>query len=202
MTDELRDRLARLDPMHAGVPTESTKTPSSQQLLEEIMSTPIKEKTEPTQAPRRTWIVGVAAMAALVLAVMAGFAFTGGDDSPVASGPALELNAGGEDAMMSCIMFSADELDNVAEIAFDGTVTSVDGDRVTLLVDTWFRGGTSDEVILNAPQGLEALIGGIPFVEGDSYLISAQGGNVNYCGFSGVATPDYRAEFEAAFAQG
>jgi hypothetical protein len=39
-------------------------------------------------------------------------------------------------------------------------------------------------------------------VAGDQYLISAQGGSVNYCGFSGPSTPDLRAGFETAFAQG
>jgi hypothetical protein len=49
---------------------------------------------------------------------------------------------------------------------------------------------------------MEALIGGIPFEVGDRYLISAQSGNVNYCGFSGQSTPELRAGFEAAFSQG
>lgn len=202
MTDELRDRLARLDPMHSGVPTEPATTESSRQLLEDIMTTPIKERPEPTKAPRRSWTIGIAAASALVLAVAAGLAFTSGDGAPIATGPPLELVAGGGDAIQSCIAFSVAELDAVAEIAFEGTVTAVDGDTVTLAVDTWHRGEKHSEVILNAPQGLEALIDGIAFAEGDQYLISAQGGNVNYCGFSGPSTPEYRAAFEAAFAQG
>jgi hypothetical protein len=70
---------------------------------------------------------------------------------------------------------------------------------VTLTVDEWYRGGDSAEAVLNAPQGMEALIGGIPFQVGDAYLISAQGGNVNYCGFSGPLSPEYQAVFEEAF---
>jgi hypothetical protein len=203
MTDELRERLARLDPMHPGVPTEPATTESSRQLLEDIMSTPTKESTEPSQAPRRKWTIAVAAVAALLLAFAGGLTLLGGDDTPpVADAPPLELNAGGEDLMASCIAFSPDELEAVAELAFEGTVTSVEGDTVTLSVDTWFRGGDATEVVLNAPQGMEALIGGIPFVEGDQYLISALDGNVNYCGFSGPSTPEYKAAFEQAFAQG
>lgn len=165
------------------------------------MNTPIKEKTEPTPAPRRTLVFGIAAVTVLVLAVGAGLAFLGGDGAPVASAP-LELTAGGGDTMMSCIAFSPEELEKVAEIAFEGTVTSVEGDTVTLTVDSWFRGGDATEVVLNAPQGLEALIGAIPLEVGNQYLITAQGGNVNYCGFSGPSTPEYRAAFETAFAQG
>lgn len=204
MTDELRDRLARMDPMHSGVPTESTTTESSRELLEQIMSTPIKEKADPKPTPRRTWIIATAAVAALVLAVAAGLSLAGNEGSPSAEDKApIALDAGGEDIMASCIAFSPEELDNVAEIAFEGTATTVDGDTVTLTVDTWFRGGDeATEVVLNAPQGMEALIGGIPFVVGDQYLISAQSGSVNYCGFSGPATPELRAGFETAFAQG
>jgi len=203
MKDELRERLARIDPMHSGVPTEPTTTGSSQELLEKIMSTPLKEKTEPTTpAPRKTWTIAIAAVAALVLAVAAGLALTGGDEAPVAAGPPLELTAGGEDLMASCIMFSPEALDDVAELAFAGTVTAVDGDTVTLTVDEWYRGGDAGEVVLSAPQGMEALIGGIPFAVGDGYLVSAQGGSVNYCGFSGPVTPELQAGFEAAFANG
>ena len=168
------------------------------------MSTPLKDKTEPKPAPRRTWVLAVAAVAALVLAVAGGIALTGGEDAPpVAAGETMELTAGGEDVMASCIAFSVGELEAVAEVAFGGTVTDVDGATVTLTVDTWYRGEEGVEtVVLNAPQGMEALIGGIPFVVGEEYLISAQGGSVNYCGFSGPATPEYRASFEAAFASG
>lgn len=203
MTDELRERLARLDPMDSGVPTEPTTTESSRELLEQIMSTPTKERTE-QGAPRRSWTIAVAAVAALILAVAGGLVLTGGEDTPpTAEGPPLELNAGAGDTIGSCIVFSTEELDRVAEIAFEGTVSSVDGDTVTLTVDTWFRGGNeATEVVLNAPQGMEALIGGIPFQVDNQYLITAQSGNVNYCGFSGESTPELRAAFEEAFSQG
>lgn len=203
MSDELRERLARLDPMHSGVPTEPTTTESSRELLETIMSTPTKQPTErAADKSRRGWTVAVAAVSALVLAVAGVLALVGGEDTPPAAEPPLELVAGGEDIMASCIMFSPEELDRVAEIAFEGSVTAVDGDTITISVDTWFRGDEAGEVILRAPQGMEALIGGIPFEAGGQYLISAQGGNVNYCGFSGASTPDLRAGFEAAFARG
>lgn len=204
MNDDLRERLARLDPMHSGVPTEPTTTRSSRELLEQVMSTPTKDRAERQAAPRRAWMIGVAAVAALVLAIAGGLAFTRGDDTPpVAEAPPLQLSAGGGDTMASCIMFSVEELEKIAEIAFAGTVTDVAGDTVTLTVDTWFRGdGEATEVILNAPQGLEALIASVPFQVGHQYLITAQGGNVNYCGFSGEATPDLRAAFEEAFPQG
>jgi hypothetical protein len=195
MTDQLRERLAHLDPMHPGVDTE----PPSRELLEGIMSTPVIEQPEtgPEQKSNR-WLVGIAAAAALVLAVGGAIALTGGGTDPVASGPPLQLTAGGEDLTAMCIMFSVEELAR-APLAFEGTVTTVEGDTVTLDVDHWFKGGDAGQVILNAPQGMEALIAGIPFQVGGQYLITAYDGNVNYCGFSGPSTPELRADFEQAF---
>jgi hypothetical protein len=203
MSDELRERVARLDPMHSAVPTEPTTNGSSRELLETIMSTPTKLPTQPpADNSRRVWTFAAAAVAALVLAVAGGLSLIGGEETPPTAEPPLELVAGGENTISTCIMFSPDELDRVAEIAFEGTVTAVDGDTISLTVDTWFRGEEATEVVLRAPQGMEALIGGIPFEVGSQYLISAQDGTVNYCGFSGPSTPNLRAGFETAFAQG
>lgn len=195
MTDEMRERLSRLDPMHSGVPVEPATSESSRQLLEGIMSTPTKERAGEKPANRRTWVIGVAAVAALVLAVAAGLNLAG-----EGGGEPLALNAPADDPMAICIAFSPEQLAATAELAFEGTVTAVDGDTVTLSVDQWYLGGDdATEVVLNAPQGMEALIGGIPFEVGSQYLISAQDGTVNYCGFSGPATPELRSGFEAAF---
>jgi len=195
MTDQLRERLARLDPMHPGVDTQ----PPSRDLLEEIMSTPVIEQPEtgPEQKSNR-WLVAVAAAVALVLAVGGGFLLTGGGTDPVAAGPPLELTAGGEDPMAMCIVFSVEELAK-APLAFEGTVTTVEGETITLDVDEWFKGGDAGQVLLHAPADMEALIAGIPFQVGSQYLITAYDGNVNYCGFSGPSTPELRASFEQAF---
>jgi hypothetical protein len=199
MTDQLRRRLARLDPMHPGVGTEPLTTESSRILLEEIMSTPVTEQTPaaPEKKPNR-WLVGVAAAAALVLAVGGAIALIGGGEDPVASGPPVELTAGGEDPMAMCIVFSVEELAK-APLAFEGTVSSVEGETITLDVDQWFKGGDASQVVLHAPAGMEALIAGIPFEAGSQYLITAYDGNVNYCGFSGPSTPELRTAYEQAF---
>ncbi len=201
MTDQLRERLARLDPMHPGVGTEPLTTKSSRNLLEGIMSTPVTDQPPAAPEPKSNrWLVGVAAAAALVIAVGGAIALTGGDpaEEPAASGPPLELNAGGEDPMAMCIMFSVEELAKM-EVAFEGTVTAVEGETVTLDVDEWFKGGDAGQVVLHAPAGMEALIAGFPFEVGGQYLITAFDGNVNYCGFSGPSTPEFRAAFEQAF---
>jgi hypothetical protein len=142
--------------------------------------------------------VAVAAAAALVVIVGGTLALTGGTaGDPVAQEP-LVLNAAGDDPMAMCIMFSVEELAK-AQVAFEGTVAAVEGDSVTLTVDEWFKGGDAGQVVLNAPQGMEALIDGFPFEVGVQYLITAYDGNVNYCGFSAPSTPEMRAAFEQAF---
>ena len=199
MADELRERMARIDPMPSDVPVEPVTSEASRQLLEKVMSTELKERSKSAPARRKRWTLAIAAVTALVVAIGGVIALGGGDNpAPVAAEP-MVLTAPAEDAMASCIVFSTEELARVAEIAFEGTVTSVEGATVTLAVDQWFKGGDAGEVVLNAPQGMEALIGGIPFSEGEQYLISAQNGTVNYCGFSGPATPEYRAAFQQAF---
>jgi hypothetical protein len=199
MTDQLRQRLARLDPMHPGVGTEPLTTESSRNLLEEIVSTPVTEQPPAAPEPKpNRWLFGVAAAAALVVVVGGAIALSGGGEDPVASGPPLELHAGGEDPMAMCIVFSVEELAK-APVAFEGTVTSVEGETITLDIDQWFKGGDAAQVVLHAPAGMEALIAGIPFEVGSQYLITAYDGNVNYCGFSGPSTPELRSAYEQAF---
>ena len=93
---------------------------------------------------------------------------------------------------MSCLPFSVDILDDM-EVAFEGTVRAVDADLLTLDVVTWYTGGDAEQVQITAPLGMEAFIGGIPFEVGGSYLVTASNGVVNYCGYTGVATPEFRA---------
>ena len=189
MTDEMRDRLTRLDPMRQGVSTESVATPSSRKLLEDIMSTHVEEST----APRTTRWLPAAAVVVVVAGVIGALTLGGGGGEP------LSLSAGVDNSMTSCIQFSEDVLAKMP-VAFEGTVTSADGETIGLEVDHWFKGGDASQVVINAPAGMEALIGGIPFEVGESYLITANDGTVNYCGFSGVSTPELRGSFEAAFA--
>jgi hypothetical protein len=223
--DELRDRIARLDPMPAEVPTEPVTSTSARALLEEIMSTTTDQTahTDPTgtsggAAPtpppagrgRSRWTtgwipIGIAA-AAIAVAVTGGAALTGAfgsDDEPtIADGTdtptVLSLSLGDGPGMASCLAPSADILADIP-IAFAGTAVDVDGELVTLEVIEWYAGGDADVVELTAPAGMEALIGGIDFQPGQPYLVSAFDGVVNYCGFTGPATPELQALFDEAF---
>lgn len=158
------------------------------------MSTQTVEKKESSASPSR-WLPAAAALV-VVAGVAAAFGLGGG--APTTAAEPLALSAGVDDPMMMCIQFSVEELARMP-LAFEGTVTSVDGAIVELEVTNWFKGGDADRVVIEAPTGMEALIGGIPFDVGGDYLITAYDGTVNYCGFSGPATPDLRAAFQAAF---
>jgi hypothetical protein len=211
MNDELREQLGRLDPMHSGVPVESATTSSSRARMEQIMNTPLidQEPSPTTSIPqpvslgarrRRNWMLlsGVAAAAVIAIggAVIVGNRGDGGTE--VAAGPPLELSLGDSGVMSSCITFDVAILSDMSP-AFAGTATSVEGEAVTLSVDRWYAGGDAATVVLHGAAGSPALIDGFEFVAGQQYLITAAEGNVNFCGYSGLATPELTAAFEAAF---
>lgn len=206
MTDEMREQLKRLDPMHSGMPVESLATPSSQTRLEKIMNTPVIDKaaTETVSsvgtARRPAWklVAGIAAAAVVALgsaAIINSARSDGG--SEVASTP-LELSLGDSNSLSSCIVFDVALLAEMSP-AFAATATAIEGDTVTLTVDRWYAGGDADTVVLRGAVGSPALIDGFEFQVGQQYLITAAEGNVNFCGYSGLATPELTAAFEAAF---
>ena len=199
--DELRDRLGAADPAQR-----VSVDPIPDHLMEQIMTTTTPtpahaDSATPTSRGRRWRLPALGGATAAVAAVIGAAALGGGNGSPVTATP-LELTGAGDDAMASCLPFSVDILDDMVT-AFEGTVTAVDGPTVTLDIDRWYNDGTgssADTVIVNAPQGMEALIGGIPFEMGGQYLISADAeGNVAYCGYTAPATDEMRASFEQAF---
>ncbi len=70
----------------------------------------------------------------------------------------------------------------------------------TPVVDEAYRGVDAGAVTLVAPEGLEALIGGVAWQVGRPYLVSASDGVVHYCGQTGPATTELQAIYDAAFA--
>jgi hypothetical protein len=198
--DGLRDRLAAVDPAQR-----VSVDPVPDHLLEQIMTTtiptPRPADDHPTRARSRRWALPVLGGAGAAVAALIGIATLGGGNSPVTATP-LELTGTGGDAMASCLPFSVDILDDMVT-AFEGTVTAADGPTVELDVDRWYNDGTAsnaDTVVVTAPEGMEALIGGIAFEPGGRYLVSADAeGNVAYCGYTAPATDDMRAAFEQAF---
>ncbi len=207
MSDELRHRLRRLDPMGPGVETRSV--PQARALMEAVMSTQTPQTTRRSGGatgrfrPAGAMTSGssiaasrplVPVLAGLAAVTIAAFAVLGGG----APAP-LALSAGDSDpALASCMVFSQEILADM-EVAFEGSVTGIEGDVLTLDVVTWFTGGEAEQVTITAPLGMEALIGGVPFEVGGDYLVTATNGVVNYCGYTAIATPELRETFESAF---
>lgn len=229
--DELRQRIARLDPT-AGAATDPITSPEARALLEEIMSTPIKESEtitsirghetggSETGGPERRRsrftmpaLVGTAAAVVLAVGLIAvqGRDDNGGEiaDAPIATTATtapgklkvIELSAPADDIMAMCMAITPELLADMP-VAFKGTVDTSEGEMVTLRIDEVYKGTDAQVATLVAPAGMEALIGGIAFEPGQQYLITATDGVVNYCGFSGPATPELQALFDQAFAAG
>jgi len=196
--DDLRVRLARLDPASALDPVESPRAP---ELLERIMSTPVLTTPETPPAPRRGispvgWLAAAAA-AALVLGAAA--VSLNSESTPTKAPTVLSLTLPSSNVMQSCIAFDAQFLKGMSP-AFAGTVTSVGDGKVVLDADHWYAGEPADRVELALPDpNTSATLDGVAFEVGKRYLVTAAEGNVNGCGFSGLATTELENAFKEAF---
>ncbi len=160
---------------------------------------PSTKRPAPKQSRNtRRYIAIVAALAILAAAVWAAASFGDDDAADVVAAPALVLSLGDDSAMASCLAMDTTILAGMSP-AFAATATAVEGEKVTLTVDRWYAGGDATTVELNAQPGQAALIAGFDFEVGEQYLITAAEGNVNFCGYSGPATPELTNLFNQAF---
>jgi hypothetical protein len=198
--DELRARLARLDPVPASIPVDPPTSPRAQDLLERAMLTTEQIHEPPVAAPRwrRPAVLAAAAVAVVALGVAA-LLTGGGGSSPAKHRTTLALQAPAppRPGMNACVRFTVDLL-REKPVAFGGTVTSVSPGLVTLDVDHWYKGGSADVVTVAVPDRNTA-VGTIEMVQGKRYLVSAMDGTVVTCGYSGEATPDLEAAYAQAF---
>jgi len=127
---------------------------------------------------RAVGVAGVAAAAAIAIAVVA-FGL-GGQLPGVTPGSS---NGGG---IGLCIQYDQDQLAQ-QEYAFDGTVTSIDGESVSFAVGTSYQGDVAGTVTLTeVGLGGGVTLGGslVGFQVGDRYLVSGSGGVITGCGYS------------------
>lgn len=205
MTDELEQRLRASDPAPPTRAVDPARTPRARDLMERVMtdldpSTPIPIDGRPTRSPRPGRLLVAAAAVALVAGVGA-IALNGGDDQRTTARLAIE--ASNPVVMGSCLALTPDVLAEV-DAAFDGTVTDISGDEVTLAVSRWFTGGDADDVVIRQDPGAAggnqtATVYGVEFAVGERYLVTATAGLVNGCGWSGPYDADLEAIFEQAF---
>ncbi|MBI4259263.1 MAG: hypothetical protein HY658_01735 [Actinobacteria bacterium] len=148
---------------------------------------------------RAALLAGAAAV--VVAAVIGAVAFlSGGSSAPryTTAAPGTEL--GGETQMSCVALGSLDTLPD-REFAFDGTVTAIEGDRVTFEVSRWYRGGGGGSVTLVAPisAGGVTSVGGPDIEVGDRILGAGEEEFLWYCGFSMHYSEDNAELFEAAY---
>lgn len=195
--DELRQRLAALDPVHPDRSPAPMPGPRAHEILEQAM-TQLDDDTR-TAPKSRKGLALLAAAAGIVALGIAGVVLTSGEDGddPATAPTTLALTAAPFDPLTSsCLPFDASTLATFP-VAFAGTATTIEGGTVTLDVDRWYRGGDADLVLLDA--GPIAALDGVDFAVGTRYLVTAEGGAVTSCGFSGPAGPELEQAYEGAF---
>lgn len=225
--DELRALLRGGDPAGSLPPADPAALAS---LLEDIMSAdldirPVVDegtRTTGTRGRNRlTWLV--AAAAAAVIAGAGGFAVSalsgndpttpsagesttttpgeGGGLAAVAAAPAAgettELTTG--DPQARCAPATPELLAQYTQ-AFQGEVTAIEGDTVTLATTGVFAGDVGETVEVTAPSStFPAMVKAVDFQVGHSYYVAAWQGQLSMCGYSGPATGDVAALWQKAF---
>ncbi|WP_316316845.1 hypothetical protein, partial [Clavibacter michiganensis] len=100
-------------------------------------------------------------------------------------------------APSACATVSVDGL-RANDTAFEGTVTGIDGDTVTLSVTKIYAGtpGTTQQLtqISDDTTGSDTL-----FTTGKTYLVALSDGTVAGCGETGPSTPQLQALYAGAF---
>ncbi len=194
--DELLARLQAADPAsRAPVPPN--------RWIDALTEATMTDHERATPQPSRWgWLVAVAA--GILIAGIGGYAWVSRDQpaAPVAVAPVpltiTELEAPAQ-VYAKCMVPSADTL-ATAQTAFDGSVVSIEGDQVTLDVDTWYAGEATDRVVVTSPpDDQRMLLAGVDFQPGRRYLVAASDGQVMVCGFSAAYDKSLAGLYAEAF---
>jgi hypothetical protein len=206
--DELLARLWSVDPASSLPPADPAWVA---RLLEDTMTDVEREgETVPTRETGThgrnplTWLVAAAAV--LIIAGVGAFgllAHDSGDKVPGAGSDPVHtvthLSAAPGGSSGKCMVPNADLL-GTQTLAFAGTVQEFTGGVVTLVPTHFYAGDVTDVVEIEVPSAdMHALVGAVQFEDGGRYLVSATGGRVTVCGFSGPVTPELTALYEQAF---
>lgn len=193
-------RLRDANPLRQRTDADETR---DQQWLRETSRSVISQDPRPRKP--KAIVIGAAAAATVIAAAVGGIALRGTDNTSddntnVTAATVTDLALGPETlTMSSCIPFSVDTL-AAMPVAFSGQVTERTSDHVLMDVDTWYRGGDTDQVRLLAPDMSRTSLGDIvDFQDGQRYLVTATDGTVNYCGFTAPWSQNMADAFAAAF---
>jgi hypothetical protein len=193
-------------------------------LLEDIMSADLDVRPDADEGSRATGTHGrnrltwlVAAAAAAMIAGVGGVAISGlgNDKAPPSAGHQTTSPGGtGSDANAplagqttalgvgatqdKCAAPTPEILAQYPQ-AFQGTVTSIEDDTVTIETTEVLNGEVGETVEVTAPQSeFDAMIGAVNFEVGESYLVAAYDGQLSMC-YTGSANGSLRSPFEKAF---
>jgi hypothetical protein len=187
-------------------------------LLGDIMSADLDirpadpEQAVPHRRTRATWLVAAAAVAAIAAGgafAVAGLTGNGSNAPQADQKPSTTAQAGAPLAGQTTNLSVAPQQGRCASpdpailsqypLAFAGTVTSVEGDTVTLEATDVFAGEVGETVQISAPPDLfGAMQGMVHFEEGGDYLVAAFDGQLSMC-YSGTADGDLASPFQKAF---
>ena len=202
MTDPI-ERLRDADPVPEPVshPSEARVRATLQEILMTDTDVRADQPTTTHSRMRDPRVIGIAAALLLIAGVVGAVLASGGSSSeePVASGattlpagdPGDGLSSGvnpGDGGTQATSCVETYDLDTLThrEYAFDGTVTSVDGQDMTFQVNEWFTGGDDDTVTLDH-QGYAGMLfapEGPALEPGTRVLVAGDGGFVWSCGFT------------------
>ena len=203
--DDLRARLAGIDPVSWGGAVDPSPTPTTAEIaeiVEHIMQTvdhtPATRERRTHTSWRRTGLLAAAAVTAAAAGI-GGFLAPWGGEPTAQPSSTLALSSAPSDVMASCAVFDVAVLRRMP-VAFAGTATAVDPDLVTLRVDRWYTGGDAERVTVTVPAGQRSVaLDGVEFIDGQQYLVTATDGAVNGCGMSGPRSPELERAFAEAF---
>lgn len=148
----------------------------------------------PSRLPLRLrWVV---AATAAVIAVATGVSLVGAP-APKSADLAQPGAAVSGSALQSCVPVSAAEI-AAADLAIEGTVTSIEDGIVTLSVSATYVGETTSVATIPQGDSMQADRGSIVFELGAPYLLTASGGQLGACGLSGPLTPALKTLFQEA----
>ena len=203
--DELTARLRAADPASSLPPADPGRVA---RLLEDVMSTELTTENRATGTRGRgplTWLVAAAAV--LLIAGVGVFGLLNHDADPPAPPTAAdyktvtELSAPSPVAYGARCMVPNAQLLRQQSVAFEGIVTQLADDVVTLEPTRWYTGDETDLVRVQAPPAaIQDLVGAVRFEEGGRYLVSASDGQVTVCGFSAPYSERLAALYREAFA--
>lgn len=193
---QLRALIEQADPARSLTPADPQ---GLARLLHDIQEDTMNDAAETSgttpvrQRGRLTWLAGAAAVAVIA---GGGFAVASsmGDDpvtpqageKPPAAVDPVVVTLDAPSPAAKCAMPSPEILAQF-DTVFSGTVTSVDGDVITLTPTETFVGDSADQIEIVGGMDSRALGGVVDFQVGETYYVSASGGQVSACGYSGSA---------------